>query len=459
MSLKSSLFMSVCLMGALSGLGQSNSLGLPPVPPKVLSALAEGEWERALADCPAGVSNPAVVRAIVGHCLLFLNRNDDSLRMFLSLCEGVGRAEWAEWTKAFANRFPSSETAAYLRGDALARSADWTNAIAEYGRALALRPAFAMALNARGIARLKVGDEDAIDDFEGACAARPDFADAQASLGVLRLRQGAVDSARACFTNALRLSQGFALAVNGEACSVYSSAKPNCLGPAFELFRKAAATPGVAPLACFNAEQVVLAECAALSNKASAATAGTTIAARDAITQMRQQNQDTMANIQQQIQASKSQIQDQIQNMRDQIQQQQQQVNQTIQQIKENEQGLGWSSAFGHITAQGGGVVAGGLGVLAALNPEVTGLAIAAAAVGGASAYASDVISSMKEQQQNTIQSLQGQFGRQLGSLMNQGGATTDGTIPPPLYIVRWPVNTTFGLALELADPGASERK
>jgi tetratricopeptide (TPR) repeat protein len=69
-------------------------------------------------------------------------------------------------------------------------------AVAEFGRALELQPAFAEAHLNLGNARLRQGrEDDALVSFKNAAAARPDFAIAYSNLGVLLLRLGRIDEA------------------------------------------------------------------------------------------------------------------------------------------------------------------------------------------------------------------------------------------------------------------------
>ena len=93
----------------------------------------------------------------MGHACLWLNRNDESLTLFLSLADDRAGRAWLEWTETFVKEHDGAPVAHYLRGDALARSGRWVEAIDCYHKALNTRGDFALALNARGVAYAELG--------------------------------------------------------------------------------------------------------------------------------------------------------------------------------------------------------------------------------------------------------------------------------------------------------------
>jgi tetratricopeptide (TPR) repeat protein len=374
---------------------------------------------------------PAVVRAIEGHCLLALNRNDESLGMFISLYASDARAQWDTWTDSFVRQHPGSATAAYLRGDALARLGDWKRALEEYDKALVLRPGFGVCLNARGIAQLKQGDQfKAKRDFEQATKTDPDFADAQASLGSFWLRGGAPESAEPCFVRALQISSNFALAMNGRGCAMFIFTTND--QAAFDLFKTASLSPIIAPLAYMNANRVLEAEAEVFSNAVADGSAGTTVSVAD--------------------------IKAQLANLND--------------SMLRNSVGAGWMNGFGNMFDGWGKLtpLAGG-GYALAGSPAGAGIAFGSSVAGAAF---SEIAANLKGQAgtlQNQVTIDQAKFSQDMQGLMAMapagspqnlalqnlrnsgvgnsmpGGATMGGTKTPREEIVRmW-----FGLAQDIA--------
>jgi tetratricopeptide (TPR) repeat protein len=150
-----------------------------------------------------------------------------------------------------------------------------------------LKEGFAAALNARGVAYLKLGAERAaLHDFTNACHSAPGFADAQASLGTFWLHRRAPQSADPCFKAALSKSRDFGLAVNGQGCAMYGY--ETNISAAFEIFKSAAQTPMVALLASQNINQVILAEAAEVRGALADEKAGTTISSADLFSKYQQ---------------------------------------------------------------------------------------------------------------------------------------------------------------------------
>jgi tetratricopeptide (TPR) repeat protein len=421
----------LAVLGAAIAGAQSTPVSGNEFPSSALGAVAGGNWQGGLKACSTNGPQSAVLRAVRGHCLLALNRNDESLVEFLALYQGRARAQWLAWATAFSSQFPQSPIAAYFKGDARARMGDWSGAVAEYNRAIQLRPNFALALNARGLADLELGqDSQAEDDFEAACAAAPDLADAQASLGCYWLQHHAPESAYPCFTNALEHSGGFALAVNGKGCAMFEYGTNQAA--AFNYFKRAAVYPEVAGLACQNAAYVLMAEAIILSNTVAGVNAGTTINASD---------------------------------LRQKIQQQIQDISQINQGILQNSRDAGWASAWGQTLDRFGSwaPIAGSVG-----GPEVAfGSAVAGATfhdiaqnLGSQATYDQSLALQQQQAFQDHIKndfmapsfrdhpgSPQALAYQSLYGAGTPGGATTGGIQAPQAGEIQPNVTTWFGLA------------
>jgi tetratricopeptide (TPR) repeat protein len=192
------------------------------VPTSVANPLLKADWAAVYENCGPmeNLAGAPAMRAIKGHACLALNRNCESLELFLSIASDVDRAAWKTWAGLFAERNPRNAVAHYLAGDAYARMGEWERAVLSYSKALGIEPRFAMALSARGVAHSYLGKQgNALDDFENACSAGPDFADAHGNLGTYLILTEAPEGALEQFELATKCSNDFALARNGSGCA------------------------------------------------------------------------------------------------------------------------------------------------------------------------------------------------------------------------------------------------
>jgi tetratricopeptide (TPR) repeat protein len=182
------------------------------------AAISHGDWTAVLAN---GGNDPAS-RFLHAHALLVHGTSDEAFCGFAGLQTSWDIAAWDSWTREFAARQPTSATANYLRGDALARTANWTSAASAFDKALVLDRRYVLALNARGIVRTILGQYDAgLLDFESATTINRAFADAHINRGYLYVqRKSSAASALRSFESALVLNRGAALAVLGRGQSL-----------------------------------------------------------------------------------------------------------------------------------------------------------------------------------------------------------------------------------------------
>jgi len=189
------------------------------VTPAVEGALLRENWPQVaeqLKDVTAETGSP-VLRLLKGHACLALNRNNEALRMFLSVSTDKEREEWKERTASFAGSHPESAIGGYLRGDALARCGMHEEAVHALSKCLAARQDSALALNARGVVFATLGKfTQAREDLLAARRAAPSFAEAHASFGTYIVqRRTDAGIAEKSFETALKHSPSYVLALNG----------------------------------------------------------------------------------------------------------------------------------------------------------------------------------------------------------------------------------------------------
>ncbi|GEM_PF-1101227 len=192
------------------------------------AALLAEDWPK-VAELLASVTpeTPSPVeRLIKGHACLALNRNNESLCLFLSVLDGDSLIalenihQWQGWTNIFAERNPNNAIVYYFQGDALARLEQWNHAVKTFTKALEFKANHPLALNARGVVYCALRQFDnAMSDFLNAVTSNSRFADSHNNLGALAVQQkegaqGALDD----FNIALKISPDFVLALYGHGC-------------------------------------------------------------------------------------------------------------------------------------------------------------------------------------------------------------------------------------------------
>lgn len=189
---------------------------------KVQKAVLAEDWAK-VADILDSIHTKTpspLLRLIKAHACLALNRNNESLCLFLSMGSEEDLKKWEEWTQDFAEKNSKKAIAYYFKGDASARLKQWDSALMEFNKALEFDPNDALVLNARGTTYSAKGKrDDALLDLTKATTATDSFADAHASLGAMAIQQkegakGALED----FNKALEISPDFAIALYGRGC-------------------------------------------------------------------------------------------------------------------------------------------------------------------------------------------------------------------------------------------------
>ncbi len=221
-STRNALFLLFCGVLFVFGQGTGNVQASQDVDKKVEAAVLVEDWTKVtelLADVNPQTPSP-LLRLIKGHACLAINRNNDSLCLFLSVSKKDEFKKWEEWTKSFVERNPKSAIAYYFKGDALARLEQRDVALTVFNKALEIHPNHTLILNARGVTYAAKGrGKEAISDFTKATMVNNSLADAYANLGTLAIQQKeGASGALADFKKSLNLSPNFILAVYGRGC-------------------------------------------------------------------------------------------------------------------------------------------------------------------------------------------------------------------------------------------------
>ena len=219
------LLTSITLFVVLSGI--LNAQSDPLLDQKVKKAILAEEWTKVVdvLGPDSNLTSLPVARLIKGHACLALNRNNESLCLFLSVTSEGDLKKWKDWTPQFAKQNPKSAIACYFEGDAFARLEQWDSAVVALGKGLELDSSHVLILNARGVMQSARGDwNTAIKDLTKAAMVCDSLADPYVSLGVIyfQKRTGATEAALKSFNRALELSPDFALALNGRGCAQFA---------------------------------------------------------------------------------------------------------------------------------------------------------------------------------------------------------------------------------------------
>jgi tetratricopeptide (TPR) repeat protein len=199
------------------------------VTPEIERAILSEDWKKVSELVPVSIndSGSTTLRLIRGHACLALNQNNESLQLFLTTPPKQGIEEYESWAVSFANRYSDRTTAFYFKGDALARQAKWSDALAAFNSALKLKPNHALSLNARGVCYALGGEWDkSLEDFAAATIAVPSFSEAWANRGAMYIqRSTAAKGALSAFDAALKYSPESAVAKMGRACALFGAGK------------------------------------------------------------------------------------------------------------------------------------------------------------------------------------------------------------------------------------------
>lgn len=165
-----------------------------------------------------------VARLILGHAYLALNKNNESLCIFIQTSSENEIKIWDKWTEGFVKRNSENAVAHYFKGDALARLEQWDAALMAFNKGLDIQPKNPLILNARGVIYVaKEQWDDALIDFHNVTKVNPSFADAHSNLGAMWIqRKTGAEGALESFNRAVEESLDFALALLGRGYAKFA---------------------------------------------------------------------------------------------------------------------------------------------------------------------------------------------------------------------------------------------
>lgn len=207
------------------------------VTPPLEAALLAQRWEK-LAEslvAPEEALLSPVIRLLLGHACLALNRNNESFALLLSSSAAeIDRDAWRRWTSDFIARHPDNPVALYVSADAHARCGEWEAALPLLNRALEQADDFALALDARAVVYAALEQWDAAKrDLWQLTEHAPEFVDGHLSLGTLWVQRTAPEGAQAAFEAALKLQPRSFLGLNGRACAAFGQGRWDAAGADF----------------------------------------------------------------------------------------------------------------------------------------------------------------------------------------------------------------------------------
>jgi len=180
-------------------------------------AALEGERFAQALDCfeQALTLDAFDARALAGLGWAHYRRGD--YREAVAQLESAAALDPSEETQGLLARASDKLAATHVeRGDAKLRAGDWDAALAEFDRALELRPEDAFALRCRGVTQFNLRRyEDAVADLDRALELDPSDAAALIGRGRCAYTLGRLDAARVDFERALELGPDSAVALAG----------------------------------------------------------------------------------------------------------------------------------------------------------------------------------------------------------------------------------------------------
>ncbi|HAY21818.1 MAG TPA: hypothetical protein DCY27_06560 [Desulfobacterales bacterium] len=206
---------------ASSTLAQTDQEVTPALEQTLLAENWPQVWEL-LNDVTPQTPSP-VLRLIKGHAGLALNKNNESLCLFLSASSPQDRETWRLFSDMLAQKYSNKAITQYLQGDALARNNQRELAMAAFDKALSLSPEnkHVLTLNARGVTQaMNENWLQAINDLETAVAIWKNFAEGYTNRGTVNIRKKAgAEGALRWFGLALQNSPDYCLAFVGQGCA------------------------------------------------------------------------------------------------------------------------------------------------------------------------------------------------------------------------------------------------
>lgn len=209
----------------------------------MINRLARGDWMGVREEIRMSSAN-SVARWICGYAALYMGDYRVATDRFSSLGDAQTLERLLEWANMFAHQYPESVVAQMLKGDALARSRKYEEALAALNEAAKLNPRSALVYDVRGVVNAFLGEfEKASADFTKAVKCQQNFADAYVNRGIVKFWGGDMDGAMVDLNKSIELAPDFALAYNSRGQLAFSLEEWDAAVADFETAGKLA--PGV----------------------------------------------------------------------------------------------------------------------------------------------------------------------------------------------------------------------
>jgi hypothetical protein len=97
--------------------------------PQLETAILKEDWQTVIKRLGSNTNLSPAAAFVKAHAYLALNKNNESLCLFLGNSSKTSLQKWEQWTQAFAKKHPQQAIAHYFMGDALARLQQWDTAL------------------------------------------------------------------------------------------------------------------------------------------------------------------------------------------------------------------------------------------------------------------------------------------------------------------------------------------
>ena len=174
---------------------------------KAIQLLTEEKWDEAIADLSQFIEATNDAAAYVNRGYAYNEKNEYDLAL-------------ADYNKAIELK-PNYENVYNNRGSAYKGKGEYDKALADYNKAIELNPNYAEAYNNRGNVYSDKGEYDkALADYNKAIELNPNYAEAYNNRGSAYQSKGEYDKALADYNKAIKLNPNFKEAIHNRAATL-----------------------------------------------------------------------------------------------------------------------------------------------------------------------------------------------------------------------------------------------
>ncbi len=193
---------------------------------KVVKLALNQKWDQVSKTLELNVSNTNPLVLLI-HAYASLSTGDyhSATNKFYDLGKSIDAEKLIDYTTKLAKEYPARAIAQMLRGDALSRNGNYTEAIQCLDKAIDIDKNLALAYDVRGTVYTLSGNiKNAEDDFKKVISLEKNYANAYFNLGNVYLIKKELKLAEEYFNKALILEPNFGLAFNGRGlASLYQN--------------------------------------------------------------------------------------------------------------------------------------------------------------------------------------------------------------------------------------------